>query len=132
MWRAASWARARAAAALAGLAGGALSPATRPAAAPRSGLLEGVVARPVEDLPEGRRVVVDLEDGTRISIFEREARVALLAGDRIRFRTDARPPAPPGIEGEPDRARYLAGRGIDLEGTAEPPGVSRVDAPPVA
>jgi competence protein ComEC len=84
-----------------------------------SSLFEGVVARIPDEDGRGRAVLVDVDGGVRVRVFERGATGApLLPGDRVRFA--GRPRAPSGFatEGALDRERILRGRGIDAEVTA--------------
>src|SRR5262245_49466537 len=80
-------------------AGGASAAGPRPEVGASAGVHDGVVARPTDDIPGGRRVLVDLESGGRALVWEREPRVALLPGDRVRFAGLAAPPRPPTVEG---------------------------------
>jgi competence protein ComEC len=108
------------------------------ASPPGPQIFEGVVARPIEPLADGRLVIIDIDgvqvgdrlDGAvaRAQVTDR-GRVSLLPGDRVRFSGTARRPRGYLDEGAFDRARFLAARAIDLEVSARPPGIVAVDAP---
>jgi competence protein ComEC len=128
---------------LVALLGGALASALErarvlPDPAEGERVMEGVVVRPVEPLPDGRRVLVEVDrviEGAglpraRVLVSEAPSESPLLPGDRVRFAGAPRTPRGFQVEGAFDRARFLRGRGIDLVVSARPPGVVAAETSP--
>ncbi|MBI4511199.1 MAG: DNA internalization-related competence protein ComEC/Rec2 [Deltaproteobacteria bacterium] len=130
-------------------AGGFASSLTRAVASERANfladdevVLEGVIARPVEDGPGWRRGLVEIDGRIEArSVHPARGRLlvtetgdlsspAPLPGDRVRFRGVVREPVGYLNEGAFDRATFLLGRGVDGLVTARAPGLVKVDEHP--